>query len=51
MSASAAGGMLMWVGGVMVGIGAAGVWPMLSGGMLISLLGAVYIRRFAERNT
>jgi hypothetical protein len=50
MSAQSAGGFLMWCAGAMLGVGAATgeLWP-LSAGAMLSMLGVIYIRKFAER--
>jgi hypothetical protein len=49
MSAAAAGGMLMWMAGLALGVGLmASDYSVAFAGALLSLCGVVYIRRFAE---
>lgn len=39
----------MWFGGLVVGVGTAlGDWTVMPCGAVLSVLGALYIRRFAE---
>lgn len=52
MSANAAGAVLMWMAGVMVGIAANGdPMPigMMGAGAALTILGMLYIRRFGEK--
>lgn len=49
MTAKAAGGMLMWLAGLALGVGALKLDAyMLSAGSALSLLGAVYIQAFVK---
>jgi hypothetical protein len=49
MSTQAAGGLMMWFGGLVFGMGAGlGVWSLMASGTILSILGAIYIRKFAE---
>lgn len=52
MSAPAAGGMLMWMSGVLIGLAATGkgsnFYVLMIAGTIVALFGVIYIRRFAE---
>jgi hypothetical protein len=52
VSASAAGGILMWVAGVSVAIGVTGPnYSLIFLGVFLSIAGVLYIRRFAEKHS
>lgn len=49
MSSAAAGGMLMWMAGIALGVGLmAPNYSLVAAGAFLNLCGIIYIRRFAE---